>query len=127
MTKRKATQKGSSTATPTTSQKVPKQSVEAIKQESNTKVAPKAKTPTTASQKATAKPRGRPKKVKVDKPTETVGRLVRKAADVKSPVITYVAENRAILVADKPQSLYDRFVSWLTYKLYYYTSFFRGY
>lgn len=102
-------------ATPTASQNATKQPVEMIKQESNAKVATKGKTSTNASQKATAKPRGRPKKTKVVE--------AEKVIDVESRTITYVAENRAILVADKPSSLYDRFVGWL-YRM---TYNFRGY
>jgi hypothetical protein len=97
----------------------PKQPIEAVKPESNTKVASKPKTPIKAPQGATGvakKARTRTKKaVVVEKPVPPEGKVVSEA--------TYVAPNRAILVAEPPPSLYDRFVGWLCRVTYN----FRGY
>lgn len=118
MTKRKTTQKPNTAgaATPTVNSTSPVSPVENVKAESNTVVAPKHKQ---ANSKAPAKPRGRPKK-KV---------IIEQVYEVLEPKgeVTYVAPNRAILVADKPPSLYSRFKAWLVFKLYHYTSYFRGF
>ncbi len=122
MTKRKTPQKPNAAINSTP----PKQAIESDKVESNTVATPK---PKRANSKAPAKPRGRPKKVVVEKPTPPEGRVgqeyqmpvpVIKAIDVDSRTITYASTG-------KPPSLYSRFKDWLVFKLYYYTSYFRGY
>lgn len=123
MTKRKVTQKPNTIINPTP----PKQAVESDKDESNTVAAPK---PKRANSKAPAKPRGRPKKAVVEKPVPPEGRVgyehqmpapVSKAVDVASRTITYVSAGNAV------PSKYEQFKSWLVYRLYVVTSYFRGY
>lgn len=130
MTKRTSKPK----ATPTISQNATKQPVEKIKQESNTKVAPKAKASTNASQKTSTGRRGRPKKALVEKVgddlvyTENGKQLldesltiVNKVIDVDSRTITYASAGNAV------PSKYEQFKAWLVSKLYHYTSYFKGY
>lgn len=117
MTRRKTTTKQAAQA--------PTEAVESVKQKSNTKV---AQANTTAKKASTGGSRGRPKKV-VDKSAEVevVSRLVQKVADVESPIITYVGPMTMAAKQEPEPSLYDRFVAWLTYKLYQITFPFRGY
>ena len=116
--------------TPTINSIAPKQAVESDKAESNTVATPK---PKRANSKAPAKPRGRPKKVVVQlqgiveprdvKITISPPAPVSKAIDVDSRTVTYWEKQE---VTPAP-SLYSRFKAWLVFKLYYYTSYFKGY
>lgn len=116
-TKPKATQ----TAAPTINSTAPVSSIESIKAGTNTVATPK---PKRANSKATAKPRGRPKKVAVEPKVEiNLPAPVSKAIDVDSRTITYWEKQE---VTPTP-SLYSRFKDWLVFKLYYYTSYFRGF
>lgn len=118
-------------ATPTINSTAPKQAVESDNGESNTVAAPKTKR---ANSKAPAKPRGRPKKALVERVgddlvyTEDGKQLldealttVNKVIDVDSRTVTYVSAGNAV------PSKYEQFKAWLVFKLYYYTSYFRGY
>lgn len=118
MTKRKTTSKQAPQA--------PTEAVGSVKQESNTKV---AKANTTVKKASTGGRRGRPKKV-VDGPKAIEVKFpapVQKVVDVDSRTITYVDPMTMAVKREPEPSLYDRFVGWLTYKLYYYTSYFRGF
>lgn len=119
MTKRTNKPKAPSTASP----KAPKQPVEAIKQESNTGVAKRTKASTNAPQKASTGRRGRPKKIVVEPNATEVNSPapLQKAVDVESRTINYQSAGNAI------PSKYEQFKAWLVFKLYYYTSFFKGY
>jgi len=103
MTKRKTTSKQAP--------QTPTEAVESVKQKSNTKV---AQANTTAKKASTGGRRGRPKKV-VDKSTEVevVSRLIQKAGDVDSRIITYVDPMTLAAKQEPKPSLYDRFVGWL--------------
>lgn len=114
MTKRKATPK----TTPTINSTAPKQAVESVKGKTNTVVVPTA---TKAVQKPTGKPRGRPKKAI---PIAVQNGKGDKVVLVDPNTITY--PDMKVLVA-VPPTLIARFKAWLVYKLYYVTSFFRGY
>lgn len=106
---------------PTINSTARKQAVESDKDESNTVATTK---PKRANSKATAKPRGRPKKVVVEPKVEiNLPAPVSKAIDVDSRTITYWEEQE---VAPTP-SLCSRFKDWLVFRLYFYTSYFRGY
>ena len=117
--------------TSVTSQEATKQLSESVEAKSNTRVAKTTKAPTNAPQKAsTTKPRGRPKKVVTEKPVPPEGRggqeyqmpaPVSKAIDVDSRNITYASAGNAV------PSKYAQFKAWLVFKLYYYTSYFKGY
>lgn len=102
------------------------EAVESVNQESNTKV---AQAITTVKKASTGGRRGRPKKIVVEPNAIEVNfpAPLQKVVDVESRTITYVEENGGTLVANKPPSLYSRFKDWLVFKLYYYTSYFRGY
>ena len=125
MTKR-SKPKATPTATPTINSTAPVSPVESVKVESKAKVASKPKTPTKTAQK----PRGRPKKVVVEKPVPPEGRValeyqmpapLSKAIDVDSRTITYASAGNAV------PSKYEQFKAWLVFKLYVVTSYFRGY
>lgn len=117
MTKRKTTQKPNTTINST----APKQAVESDKVESNTVTTPK---PKRANNKAPVKPRGRPKKTVVEPKVEiNIPAPVSKAIDVDSRTITYWEKQEVMPTI----SLYSRFKDWLVFKLYYYTSYFRGF
>lgn len=119
----------------------PVEAVEDVKQESNTKVASKPKqAKTTAKKASTGGRRGRPKKALVEKVgddivyTEAGKKLldetlttVSKAIDVDSRTITYVDPMTMAAKQEPKPSSYDRFKDWVVGKIYYYTSFFRGY
>jgi hypothetical protein len=112
MTKRTNKPKAPSTVAP----QAPTEAVGSVKLKTNTIVAPSAKKATIVAKKATTKPRGRPKKAAVvEKPVPPEGKVVSE--------VTYVAPSRAILVAEPPPPLYDRFVGWLCRVTYN----FRGY
>ncbi len=141
MTKRKTPAK--------TPQNATKQLSESVEAKINTTVAKKSKASTNASQKASTGRRGRPKKALVEKVgddivyTEAGKKLldetlttvsgavevkfpapVQKAVDVDSRTITYVAPETRV---DPKPPLYRRFKDWLVFKLYHYTSYFKGY
>lgn len=91
-----------------------------------------------ATNKTTGKPRGRPKKVLVGNDVEltinsvpvdiTFPAPVNKAIDVTPKVKPEVHYGNLGRVASEPKpSLYSRFKDWLVFKLYYYTSYFRGF
>ena len=114
-------------AAPTINSTAPVSSIESDKAESNTVATPK---PRRANSKATAKPRARTKKVVVEKPVPPEGRVgqeyqmpapISKAIDVDSRTITYASAGNAV------PSKYEQFKAWLVFKLYHYTSYFRGY
>lgn len=114
MTKRKTTQKLPLQA--------PTESVETIKEESNSKVAGKPKQVNSTAKKATTKAKGRSKKV-VAEPTVEVNlpAPVSKVIDVDSRTITYASAGNAV------PSKYEQFKAWLVYKLCVVTSYFRGF
>ncbi len=95
------------------------EAVEGIRQESNTKVASKPKQANTTAKKAsTGGRRGRPKKVVVDKITEDA---------LASPPIKLTYKYDPKWDEEPKPSLYRRFKDWLVFKLYHYTSYFKGY
>lgn len=118
MTKRKTTTKQAPQA--------PTESVESVKQKSNTKV---AQANTTAKKASTGGRRGRPKKTVVEPNATEVNfpAPLQKAVDVESRTITYVDPMTMAAKQEPKPSLYSRFKDWLVFKLYYYTSYFRGY
>lgn len=107
------------------------EAVESFKQESNTKV---AQATTTAKKASTGGRRGRPKKTVVEPKVEiNIPAPVSKVIDVDSRTITYVYPSvltKHVVtdygVAPQP-SKYEQFKAWLVFKLYHYTSYFRGY
>jgi len=109
MTKR-TKPKGSAATTHTIAPQASVETIESVEAKTNTTVAklPKKANSTTtgASKRTRSKKAG--EKVEINLPAP-----VSKVVDVDSRTITYVGENRTILVADKPPSLYDRFVGWL--------------
>ena len=128
MTKR-TKPKATPTATPTINSTPTKQAVESDKAESKARVASKGKQ---ANSKAPAKPKGRPKKVVVEKPVPPEGRValeyqmpapLSKAIDVDSRTITYTYASAGNAVPSK----YEQFKAWLVYRLYVVTSYFRGF
>ncbi len=136
MTKRTQTNKpkAASTVAPTINSTAPTSPVESVKVETKAKVASKSKQANSTVKKATTKPRGRSKKV-VAEPTVEINlpAPVSKAVDVDSRTITYV-DPRVLTkhvvtdygVEPKP-SKYGQFKAWLVFKLYHYTSYFRGF
>ena len=122
MTKRKTTTKQAPQASTAT--------LESVKQESNTTVTTKSKQANSTTKKAsTGGRRGRPKKVKQlegtiesqdIKITISPPAPIQKVVDVDSRTITYVGKDRAIILADKPASMYERFVNWLFRITYYF-------
>lgn len=122
-------------ATSTAAPQAPTEAIESVKAETNTTVASKPKQANTTAKKAsTGGRRGRPKKALVERVdddlvyTEDGKQLldealttVNKVIDVDSRTITYVSAGNAV------PSKYEQFKAWLVFKLYYYTSYFRGY
>lgn len=118
MTKR-TKPKATPTATPTINSTAPVSPVESVKAESKARVASKGKQ---ANSKAPAKPKGRPKKAVVEPKVEiNLPAPVSKAVDVDSRTITYSSADNAV------PSKYEQFKAWLVFKLYHYTSYFRGF
>ena len=134
MTKRTNKPKATPTVAPTINSTAPTSPVEGVKSESKAKVATKSKQANSTAKNATTKPRGRSKKV-VAEPTVDINlpAPVSKAIDVDSRTITYV-DPRVLtkhVVTDygvEPQPpKYEQFKAWLVFKLYHYTSYFRGF
>ena len=122
MTKRTNKPKATSTVAPTINSTAPTSPVESVKVESKAKVASKGKQANSTAKKAPAKPRARSKKAVVEPKVEiNLPAPVSKAIDVDSRTITYASAGKAV------PSKYEQFKAWLVYKLYYYTSYFRGF
>ena len=122
MTKRTNKPKTTVPVAPTSPLQAPTEAVESVKAESKAKVATKSKQANSTAKKATAKPRGRSKKVVAEPAVEVnLPAPVSKAIDVGSRTITYASAGNAV------PSKYEQFKAWLVYKLYVVTSYFRGY
>lgn len=122
MTKRTNKPKTPQTVVPTINSTAPVKPVESVKAESKARVATKPKQANSTTKKATAKPSGRSKKI-VGEPTVEINlpAPVSKALDVDSRIITYASAGNAV------PSKYEQLKAWLVFKLYHYTSYFRGF
>ena len=127
MTKRTQTNKPKATPTvaPTINSTAPTSPVESIKVETKAKVASKPKQANSTTKKAPAKPRARSKKaVPVEQKKELIA--VELVQDSAGKVVAQEAQPYASAGNAVP-SKYEQFKSWLVFKLYVVTSYFRGY
>lgn len=125
MTKRTNKPKATPTVAPTINSTAPVSLVESDKAESKAKVASKPKQANTTAKKATAKPRARTKKTApTDQKKELIA--VELVQDSAGKVVAQEARPYASAGNAVP-SKYEQFKAWLVFKLYHYTSYFRGY
>ena len=121
MTKR-TKPKAAQTVAPTINSTAPTSPVESVKAESKARVASKGKQANSTAKKA---PRARSKKaVPVEQKKELIAvELVQDSAGkvVAKEARPYASAGNAV------PSKYEQFKAWLVFKLYHYTSYFRGY
>jgi len=136
LTKRTQTNKPKATPTvaPTINSTAPTSPVESIKVESKARVATKSKQANSTAKKAPAKPRARSKKaaVKVDVPElsqqDKDARILRANVTITQVDPSVLTKHVVTDCGVEPKpSKYGQFKAWLVFKLYHYTSYFRGF
>lgn len=131
MTKRTNKPKATPTVAPTINSTAPTSPTEDVKAESKARVASKGKQANSTAKKA---PRARSKKaaVKVDIPElsqeDKTARILRANVTITQVDPSVLTKHVVTDYGVEPKpSKYEQFKAWLVFKLYHYTSYFRGF